>query len=375
MKIEEIDISLIKPYKNNPREISKEAVDKVKKSIKEFGNNQPIVVDQDNIIVVGHTRYKALKGLNKTKAFVIKRDFEKGKAMAYRIMDNRSGQETTWDNKLLVSELNILKDNNLDLDLTGFDFKELDDLLKETEDSIKGLTEEDLVPAIPEEPITKKGDLWQLGNHRLLCGDSTNEDDYKKLMNGAKADMVFTDPPYGLNYKYNSYIDVEGHEYLEFCDKWFPLLQKHTDFIFLTAGWKYNDYWIKKKPTDMFYWIARNKNSGGKLSYFRKVEPIFLFGKPKNKYDCDFFDFNNEYKTADGSEKHACPKPVKFVTEATKIIGNQKIVLDVFLGSGTTIIACEKNNNMCYGIELDPIYCDVIIKRWENYTGQKAVKL
>ena len=180
MKIEEIDISLIKPYKNNPREISKEAVDKVKKSIKEFGNNQPIVVDQDNIIVVGHTRYKALKGLNKTKAFVIKRDFEKGKAMAYRIMDNRSGQETTWDNKLLVSELNILKDNNLDLDLTGFDFKELDDLLKETEDSIKGLTDEDLVPAIPEEPITKKGDLWQLGNHRLLCGDSTNEDDYKK---------------------------------------------------------------------------------------------------------------------------------------------------------------------------------------------------
>ena len=189
-------------------------------------------MDQDNIIVVGHTRYKALKSLNKTKAFVIKRDFEKGKAMAYRIMDNRSGQETTWDNKLLVSELNILKDSNLDLDLTGFDFKELDDLLKETEDSIKGLTDEDLVPAIPEEPITKKGDLWQLGNHRLLCGDSTNEDDYKKLMNGAKADMVFTDPPYGLNYKYNSYIDVEGHEYLEFCDKWFPLLQKHTDFIF-----------------------------------------------------------------------------------------------------------------------------------------------
>ena len=103
MKIEEIDINLIKPYKNNPREISKEAVDKVKKSIKEFGNNQPIVVDQDNIIVVGHTRYKALKGLNKKKAFVIKRDFEKGKAMAYRIMDNRSGQESNWDNKLLIS--------------------------------------------------------------------------------------------------------------------------------------------------------------------------------------------------------------------------------------------------------------------------------
>jgi DNA modification methylase len=375
MKLEEVDINSIKPYKNNPREISKDAIEKVKKSIKEFGNNQPIVVDQDNIIVVGHTRYKALKGLNKKKAYIVKRDFEKGKAMAYRIMDNRSGQESDWDNKLLVSELNILKDNDLDLDLTGFNFKELDDLLKETEEAIKGLTDEDLVPPIPEKAITKIGDIWKLGNHRLLCGDATKEEDYKKLMNGYRADMVFTDPPYGLGYEYNSYEDVVGHEYLEFCDKWFPLLQKHTDFIFLTAGWKYNDYWIRKKPTDMFYWIARNKNSGGKLSYFRKIEPIFLFGKPKNKYDCDFFDFNNEYRTTDGSEKHTCPKPVKFVTEATKIIGNQKIVLDVFLGSGTTIIACEKNNNMCYGIELDPIYCDVIIKRWENYTGQKAEKL
>jgi ParB-like chromosome segregation protein Spo0J len=131
MKIEEIDISLIKPYKNNPREISKEAVNKVKKSIKEFGNNQPIVVDQNNIIVVGHTRYKALKALNKTKVFVIKRDFEKGKAMAYRIMDNRSGEESKWEDKLLVEELEILKDKDFDLDLTGFDKLELDKYLSD----------------------------------------------------------------------------------------------------------------------------------------------------------------------------------------------------------------------------------------------------
>ena len=119
MKIEEIDISLIKPYKNNPREISKEAVDKVKKSIKEFGNNQPIVVDQDNIIVVGHTRYKALKSLNKTKAFVIKKNFEKNKAIAYRIMDNRSGEESKWATKLLKQELEILQDEDFDLNLSG----------------------------------------------------------------------------------------------------------------------------------------------------------------------------------------------------------------------------------------------------------------
>ena len=128
MKIEEIDINLIKPYKNNPREISQEAVDKVKKSIKEFGNNQPIVVDQDNIIVVGHTRYKALKGLNKTKAFVIKKNFEKNQAIAYRIMDNRSGEESKWETKLLKQELAILQDEDFDLNLSGFNILELENM-------------------------------------------------------------------------------------------------------------------------------------------------------------------------------------------------------------------------------------------------------
>ena len=149
MKIEEIDISLIKPYKNNPREISQEAVDKVKNSIKEFGNNQPIVIDQDNIIVVGHTRWKALKELNKKTAFVLKKDFEKNKASAYRIMDNRSGEESNWDKQLLMSELQILKDNKLNLDLTGFNKLELADILldkdlfKPTDKDDQGKIDED----------------------------------------------------------------------------------------------------------------------------------------------------------------------------------------------------------------------------------------
>ena len=133
MKVQEIDISLIKPYKNTPREIPKESVQKVIKSIREYGNNQPIVVDQDNVIVVGHTRWKALKELGRKKAFVIKKEFEKGKAMAYRIMDNRSAEESKWDNKLLASELNILKDFNFDLDLTGFNLSELENLSKDKE--------------------------------------------------------------------------------------------------------------------------------------------------------------------------------------------------------------------------------------------------
>ena len=133
MKIEEIDIDLIKPYKNNPREIPMESVQKVMNSIREFGNNQPIVVDNDNIIVVGHTRWKALKQLGKAKAFVVKKDFSKGQAMAYRIMDNRSGEESKWSNKLLASELNILKDENFDLQLTGFNLTELENLANDKE--------------------------------------------------------------------------------------------------------------------------------------------------------------------------------------------------------------------------------------------------
>ena len=133
MKVQEIDISLIKPYKNNPREIPQESIQKVVKSIREYGNNQPIVIDKDNVIVVGHTRWKALKLLGRKKAFVIKKEFEKGKAMAYRIMDNRSAEESKWDNKLLASELNILKDFNFDLDLTGFNLSELENLSKDKE--------------------------------------------------------------------------------------------------------------------------------------------------------------------------------------------------------------------------------------------------
>ena len=133
MKVQEIDISLIKPYKNNPREIPQESIQKVVKSIREYGNNQPIVIDQDNVIVVGHTRWKALKLLGRKKAFIIKKEFEKGKAMAYRIMDNRSAEESKWDNKLLASELNILKDFNFDLDLTGFNLSELENLSKDKE--------------------------------------------------------------------------------------------------------------------------------------------------------------------------------------------------------------------------------------------------
>jgi len=369
MDIKSIETNKILPYINNPRKNLN--VDKVASSIKEFGFQQPIVVDKNNIIIVGHTRFEAAKKLGLKEVPVQIADLDENKAKAYRIADNRLNQDADWDNELLGVELNNLLSKDFNLEPIGFSEDELNDILLKDKE---GLVDEDEIPELSkdsEESITKPGDIWKLGNHTLLCGDSTNEESYTKLLQDVKANMVFTDPPYGLNYEYNSHKDKEGEEYLEFCNSWFPLLKKNSEFIFLTAGWKYNKFWLMKEPNDIFYWISRNKQSGGKLSYFRKVEPIFLWGKPKKKYNLDYFDYNSDRE--DGlRELHTCPKPVKFVEEAISILQANDIVLDVFLGSGTTVIACEKTNRICYGIEKDPKYCDLIVKRWEQYTGLKA---
>ena len=265
-------------------------------------------------------------------------------------------------------------DNHFDVENLGFDEKELENLIVNTSD-INGLTDDDEVPELPKESNAKLGDIYQLGRHRLMCGDCTDEESVKKLLNDEEIEMSFIDPPYGLDYEYNSYKDIEGAEYLAFCDKWFQLLEKYSKFNFITAGWKYNQYWIKKEPKDIFYWLSRNKQTGGKLSHFRKIEPIFLFGSlPKKvRYDLDYFDFNSD-RLHGLRDLHTCPKPVKFVESAIKII-TKKNVLDLFLGSGTSLIACENLNKNCFGMELDPKYVDVIIKRWEDYTGNKAEKI
>lgn len=365
---EQTPIEQLQPYKNNARLHSDEQIDQIAKSIEEFGFLNPVLVDDQNTILAGHGRVMGAKklGLDTVPTIQIKHLSESQKK-AYIIADNQIALNAGWEMQLLETELKELNKDSFDVSLLGFDAKELDKLLYEEKE---GLTDEDAVPENVE-PRVKKGDLWQLGNHRLLCGDATSESDVARLMDNQKADMVFTDPPYGLNYEYNSHKDKEGEEYLEVCNSWFPLLEKNSEFIFLTTGWKYNKFWLIKEPDDIFYWISRNKQSGGKLSFLRKVEPIFLWGKPKKKYNLDYFDYNSDRE--DGlRELHTCPKPVKFVIEAISILQSNDIVLDVFLGSGTTIIACEKTNRSCYGLELDPKYCDVIIKRWEDYTGQTA---
>jgi len=233
--------------------------------------------------------------------------------------------------------------------------------------------QDDVVPEVTES-ICKPGDVWTLGNHRIMCGDSTNVDDVEKLMDGKKADMVFTDPPYGIGFEYNEHEDVSGDEYLSFCDEWFNSIKTiQPDYISISTGWKYQKYWWGKDPRDVMYWLCRNKRTGGTAFHFRKIEPIFFWGKPFKKYDFDFLEQTTEIEK-DLKGKHSCPKPVSLIVSLIeKGVDYGKLVVDIFLGSGTTLIACEKTKRICYGMEIDPAYCDVIIKRYEEYTNNKAV--
>ena len=206
MIVENIDINLLKPYANNPRKLTPKAIEKVAESLKQFGFRQPIVVDNDNIIVVGHTRYQASRKLGYTQVPITKiNNLTKEQINAYRIADNRTNEEAEWDDELLALEIKDLEMKDFDISLTGMDKPELDKILFEEK---QGNADDDEVPETPEEPISKLGDIWKLGNHRLMCGDSKIQDEVKKLMDNNLADLLHTDPPYNVNYSNLSMYDV-----------------------------------------------------------------------------------------------------------------------------------------------------------------------
>ena len=391
MKIEKVKIGKVKPYNNNPRDISKAAIEKVTLSIKEFGFQQPIVVNKNNIIIAGHTRLEAAKQLKlKEVPVVVAKNLSDNQAKAYRLMDNRSGQESNWDKKLLELELSLLNDENINLDLTGFDEVELNNLIA---DEKTGLTEDDAIPE-PKEAICKLGDIWQLGKHRLLCGDSTKEEDVNKLMDGAKADMVFTDPPYGINYSGGRTQVVEKKTYGKILNDNLKGLELGNLIANLFSFTKSeSDYYICVSPLEQkpFLDVIENnklkldavivwdkKNAGlGYMRYRRQCEFI-LYIKGKKFKKGDKSDFDLWQINRDNAQKyvHGTQKPVALSSRA--ILNSSKkedFILDIFGGSGSTLIACEKINRNCYMMELDTTYCDIIIERWQNYTDKKAIKI
>ena len=391
MEIKYLETDKILPYINNPRKNLN--ADKVASSIKEFGFQQPIVVDKEMIIIVGHTRHQAAKLLGLEKVPVLVADLPPLKAKAYRIADNRLNEDSEWDMGLLNLEFTDLLDNNFEMENLGFDDKELERLIVGDE---KGLTDEDEVPEAPEKPIAKSGDIWKLGEHRLMCGNSLEQENIDKLLENNKADMVFTDPPYNANYKSRGKDELlrkgikndnmSNNDFQRFAEKIFLSIKnniyKGTSF-YICCNWKdsYPRFYFiaEKNELNVSNCIVWNKeNAGMGWNDYRYQFEFIIYGFEKNKKHNFYGDRKNTdlwslKRDAKQTYSHPTQKPVELIEKAIKNSSLQDHkILDLFLGSGSTLIACEKTKRKCFGMELDPKYVDVIIKRWEDYTGKKA---
>ena len=380
MQIKEVAVDKLIPYAKNSRTHSPEQVAQIAASIKEFGFRNPILVDGLGIIA-GHGRLMAALKLNIDKVPTIDcSDMTESQKKAYIIADNKLALNAGWDNDFLTLELKDLEDEGFDLTLTGFDDKELDALLNVIEGT-EGLTDEDAVPEVPEEPKTKLGDVYILGNHRLMCGDSTSIDAVDKLMESNKADMVFTDPPYGVDYKGIKNDSRDGLEdllrgafanYFGHSKSGAAIYCFHSDRCADVFHKVFREFF---HFSSMIIW-AKNSLTLSQTDYQSQHEPC-LYGWMNNgthswysdRKQTSVWEFNKER-----FDKHTTPKPVALVERAiTNSSKSGDIVIDLFGGSGSTMIASEKLGRCARLMELDPKYCDVIVKRWEDFTGKKAI--
>lgn len=363
----------IHPYQNNPRK-NNQAVEAVAESIRQCGYVAPIIVDEDNVILAGHTRYKALKQLCYTEAeVVVKAGLSEEQKRKYRLLDNKTNELAEWDYDLLEEELDGLDFGDLQLDW-GVGQKEPE------------VVEDNYTPEPPEEPKSKLGQVYQLGRHRLMCGDSTSIDAVETLMGGQMADMVFTDPPYGYNYQSNMREKTKRFDVLENDDKildFFPNVRLVCNgFVFICTTWKVLDKWIPlfKKYHDLTNMIIWDKGGGGigdlKHTFSTDYEVILCSNNGKEIKGKRIGSVWNIQKDSATEYTHPTQKPVKLSEFAIRNTTERgAVVLDLFGGSGSTLIGCEQLDRICYMMELDPRYCDVIIKRWENFTGEKAALL
>jgi len=387
----EADINSIKIDPRNARKHPVHNLEVIKNSLKTYGQRKPIVVNQNtNIIEAGNGMYQAAKELGWDKIAVVFVDDVKEVAMAYGLMDNQSALISEWDLPTLKDLLTELDDGEVNMDLTGFDNKEIEDLMNQLHTPEEGLTDDD---AIPEnvETICKKGDLWQLGEHRLLCGDSTIITDVEKLMQGEKADMVFTDPPYGMRLDAD-FSDMKG---IAGGNKYENVINDDIDFdpLFILASFEYckeiilwgADYYseriLNRNTGSWFVWDKTGAGIRTNSSYDKMFGSNFelCWSKTRHKRQVvpvlwkGIFGLSKEDTR---KRLHPTQKPVELcVWFIDKFSKQSNLIIDLFGGSGSTLIACEKLSRKCRMMEIDEHYGDVIIKRWEDFTGEKAVKL
>jgi DNA modification methylase len=407
MKIRLADPETLKPYPHNPRLISQAAIDKVLASVREFGWRQPIVVDEDGVILVGHTRrLAALKGGYKAVPVHDAIGLSDAQKKAYRLADNRTGEESQWDLPVLSAEIAALRLEGFDLGPLGFDLPELRSL--EAKEPGK---DAEATPEPPAKPVTRPGDIWELGDHYLLCGDSTKAEDVDAVLDGAKIDCTFTSPPYGVGIDYGEYEDsienlrvtlpalaslvfantaphglfvvnfgdiAGGRRVIrnapEPCE--YPMAVEYWP-IFSAAGWLLftRRIWAKPHARVAAPWTAKSARAATDFEHlwtWKKPGAASKVGRSKLS-PLGVWDTSKGDGVDIGKGTHGAGMPVELVRrslDAHSLPGD--VIFEPFCGTGTTLVGAEILGRRCYAIEISPAYCDVIVKRWEEFTGKKA---
>ena len=384
------------PYARNARTHSEEQVAQIAASIVEFGFTNPILAGSDGVIVAGHGRLAAAQKLGlDTVPVVVLDHLTPTQRHALIIADNRIAENAGWDDAMLRIELHSLQEDGFNLDITGFDADALAEIMAGEETTVDGQTDDDVVPEVLATPISRPGDVWELGNHRLVCGDATDPKSYELLMADAKADMIVTDPPYNVDYANSAKDKMRGKDrpilndnlgdgfYDFLLAAMTPMLSRCSGAIYVAmssseldtlqsafraAGGKWSTFII---------W-AKNTFTLGRADYQRQYEPI-LYGWPEgqNRHWCGDRDQGDVWniKKPQKNDLHPTMKPVELVERAIRNSSRPgDIVLDPFGGSGTTLIAAEKTGRIGWLIELDPKYVDVIVRRWQDWSGQEAYR-
>lgn len=387
-RYENVEIEKLIPYKNNARTHSDEQIEKIAKSMKEFGFINPVLVDGNLNVIAGHGRILGAKkiGMKEVPCLFIE-DLTEEQKRAYIIADNKLAEDAGWDKELLKIELEDLKNMNFDITLTGFELEDFDFSMDESE-----VIEDEFDETVPEEPKSKKGEIYKLGKHYLMCGDSTDINDVEKLMNGVKADMLLTDPPYNVDYQGGTGLTIQNDNmddetFREFLRMSFfnanSVMKEGAVFYIWHAdseGYNFRGacHDIGWKVRQCLIW-CKNTLVMGRQDYHWKHEPC-LYGWKEGASHLWASDRKQttvlEFDRPSVSKEHPTMKPVGLFDYLIK--NNTKkddIVLDLFAGSGTSIIACEQNGRIAYSMELDPKYVDVIISRWEKLTGQQAERI
>lgn len=394
LNVEYLPVDQLTPYAKNARTHSEDQVAQIAGSMTEFGFVNPILIDETGGIIAGHGRLMAAKMLGLKEVPVLRlRHLSETQRRALMIADNKIAENAGWDENTLRSELQALQDEDVNLAMLGFGEEELDKLLNDL-DGAEGLTDENAAPEIPEKPVSVLGDLWICGEHKILCGDSTLIDSYQTLLGEELADMVFTDPPYNVNYANSAKDKMRGKSrpiqndnlgadfgafLYDVCTN-LMMVCKGAIYICMSSSELHTLYGAFSeaggKWSTFIIW-AKNTFTLGRADYQRQYEPILYGWKDGHKhYWCgardqgDIWHINKPVK----NDLHPTMKPVELVERTLHNSSKTKdIILDAFGGSGTTMIACEKTGRRARLIELEPKYADVIVKRWQDFTGKKAM--